>query len=92
MIVVAVDLYNLEITGQISPPLTAAVGGVNTTGGKVLEIEAILGNGDRPGECRNHAGGCPTLNTTAEQPILFEVETDEDTDVPCKHSTECGTN
>ena len=54
--------------------------------------EGILGNGDRPGECRNHAGGCPTLNTTAEQPILFEVETDEDTDVPCKHSTECGTN
>ena len=27
MIVVAVDLYNLELTGQISPPLTAAVGG-----------------------------------------------------------------
>lgn len=54
---IAVDLYNLELTGEISPPLTAAVGGVNTTGGKVLEIEGILGNGDRPGECRNHAGG-----------------------------------
>ena len=36
---IAVDLYNLELTGEISPPLTAAVGGVNTTGGKVLEIE-----------------------------------------------------
>ncbi len=36
---IAVDLYNLELTGEIAPPLTAAVGGVNTTGGKVLEIE-----------------------------------------------------
>lgn len=24
---IAVDLYNLELTGEISPPLTAAVGG-----------------------------------------------------------------
>ena len=27
-------------------------------------------NGIRTGECRNYEGGCPTLNTTDEQPIM----------------------
>ncbi len=31
-----VDLYNQEITGEISVTLTAACGGTNTSGGKVL--------------------------------------------------------
>ena len=50
---IAVDLYNLELTGEISPPLTAAVGGVNTTGGKVLEIEG----GDRRGPLQSQSDG-----------------------------------
>ena len=80
--------------GEISPTITGDhQNRITDYTAIVVENERILGNGDRPGECRNHAGGgCPTLNTTAEQPILFEVETHEDTDVPCKHSTECGTN
>ena len=35
-----VDLYNQEITGEITVTLTAACGGTNTSGGKVLiEVE-----------------------------------------------------
>ena len=35
-----VDLYNQEITGEIAVTLTAACGGTNTSGGKVLiEVE-----------------------------------------------------
>ena len=50
---IAVDLYNLELTGEISPPLTVAVGGVNTTGGKVLEIEGS----DRRGPLQSQSDG-----------------------------------
>ena len=38
----------------------------------VVENERILDDGDRTSQCRNYAGGCPTLNTTHEMPILFE--------------------
>lgn len=30
-----------------------------------------MGNGNRPGKRRDHEGGCPTLNTTHEHPILM---------------------
>ena len=30
-----------------------------------------MDHGNRTGECRDHVGGCPTLNTNHEQPILI---------------------
>jgi site-specific DNA-cytosine methylase len=33
-----------------------------------------VGNGNRTGECRNHEGGCPTLNAAHEQPIYISTD------------------
>lgn len=45
-------------------------GGCNTP--LILEVkDGTISNGNGTGECRDNEGGCPTLNTTSEQPILI---------------------
>lgn len=44
--------------GEISPTITGDhQNRITDYTAIVVENERILGNGDRPGECRNHAGG-----------------------------------
>ena len=64
--VLAVDVYNQQITGEISASLTAACGGSNTSGGKVLCLNdqggSVMGTSvDVTGTLRAEMGGHPPL-------------------------------
>ena len=37
----------------------------------LLVVDDGISNGNRTSKCRNHEGGCPTLNASHEQPILM---------------------
>lgn len=38
---IGIDVYNQDVAGDVSPSVTAAVGGTNTSGPKVMEIYAV---------------------------------------------------
>ena len=59
--VVAVDVYNQTIDGDCTATVTAAAGGTNTSGPKILETpHAFYATGGSHG-LENHAGICPPL-------------------------------
>ena len=75
----AVDVYNQRIDGDVSSTITAATGGTNTSGGKVLqEREEPIGiNGDISGTLDSHYYlGCGARGgkerEVVAQPVLLE--------------------
>lgn len=62
---VCCDVYNQSVDDAVAPSLTAAVGGTNTSGAKVLQ-QCIGFNRERSGaECMEDA--CPTMQAAAGQ-------------------------
>ena len=59
-IAVGCDVYNQTLTGDVSASLTAAVGGTNTSGGKVLCVD----QGGEKSQCGVTEDVAPTLATT----------------------------
>jgi hypothetical protein len=60
---VGVDVYNQEITGEVAASLTAACGGTNTSGAKVLAFKQ--GQGSKAGSIGAQAECAPTLSAVA---------------------------
>ena len=69
------DVYNQKLCGDVSPTITSAVGGSNTSGCKVLQCIPIEGNGSRESHRGNGYGdnGDPefTLNSVEQHAVCY---------------------
>lgn len=70
VIVSGVDVYNQEVTGDISASLTAACGGTNTSGGKVMVLND---QGGAVMETSENVTGSLRAQEHGHQPIVYGI-------------------